>query len=339
MGSCHSSKTLTYCPDGSKTQKNKDIRAVDLLLVLTKAAAIDSRAPDILTPLPTRSAGITGVSKSARLAKAAKVAELLPRAVSYADAGGEAKANIQEANDGDATMTAINSASGVTANEATPSSHVTRFTVRKIAKANPRAQAFKLAHWIRSSASHITITPLCGSTLLPAIGTNSQFLLKHRRSTELKFAAARKLGKTQFAFHGSPLCNWHSILRNGLFVASGTKLQLNGTAHGKGIYCAPALSTALGYARKSTVTFAANTPNPQGAPSDLLTTDANSKSLQVVALIEIVGTIRKSGGIWVVPTKSQVMLRHLLVFTGNATSNANTANMRADILANIKKNL
>lgn len=325
MGSCHSSQTLTYSPDGTKSRKNSDIRAVDLLLVLTKAAATDGRAKDILTPCPARSAGISGISKSARLAKAAKVAQLLPRAVSYAAPQGESKANIQEAEAGAA-------AAVTTGNPAAPAG-LTRFKVRKITKASPRAEAFKLAHWIRTSASHVTIKPLSGSTLVPGLGTNNQYLLKHSRGKELKFAAARKLGKTQFAFHGSPLCNWHSILRNGLYVASGTKLQLNGTAHGKGIYCSPRLGTALGYARPSTVSFDAKSPNPQGVPSELLTT--NTRGMQVVALIEIVGTVKKSGDIWVVPTKAQVVLRHLMVNPGSA----NAETMRRQILANIKKNL
>merc|ERR1711939_709887 len=136
------------------------------------------------------------------------------------------------------------------------------------------------------------------------------------------------MGKTQFAFHGSPLCNWHSILRNGLYVASGTKLQLHGTAHGKGIYCSPNLGTALGYAARSTVRFDAKSPNPQGAPSELLTTNTRG-SMQVVALIEIVGTVKKSGDIWVVPTKAQVVLRHLMVCPAGS---ANTETMRSQIL-------
>jgi len=39
-----------------------------------------------------------------------------------------------------------------------------------------------------------------------------------------------------FAFHGSSIENWHAIIRTGLRNASGTKLQVNGAAYGKGIY-------------------------------------------------------------------------------------------------------
>lgn len=49
-----------------------------------------------------------------------------------------------------------------------------------------------------------------------------------------------KHGST-FAFHGSSMENWHSILRRGLVNASGTRLQLNGAAYGSGIYLSPSV--------------------------------------------------------------------------------------------------
>lgn len=50
-------------------------------------------------------------------------------------------------------------------------------------------------------------------------------------------------------FHGSPVENWHSILRNGLKNASGTKFQLNGAAYGSGIYISPHSATSFGYSQ------------------------------------------------------------------------------------------
>eukprot|EP01089_Gocevia_fonbrunei_P013254 TRINITY_DN3348_c0_g1_i1.p1 TRINITY_DN3348_c0_g1~~TRINITY_DN3348_c0_g1_i1.p1 ORF type:complete len:158 (+),score=48.09 TRINITY_DN3348_c0_g1_i1:2-475(+) len=52
-----------------------------------------------------------------------------------------------------------------------------------------------------------------------------------------------------FAFHGSGIENWHSILRNGLLNCSGTKLQTTGAAYGPGVYLAPDSGTSMGYAR------------------------------------------------------------------------------------------
>ena len=56
------------------------------------------------------------------------------------------------------------------------------------------------------------------------------------------------------AFHGSPIENWHSILRHSLKNYSCTDMQLHGAVHGQGIYLAPQISTAQGYVR-SRITY------------------------------------------------------------------------------------
>ncbi|KAM7414800.1 hypothetical protein PAMA_019559 [Pampus argenteus] len=57
--------------------------------------------------------------------------------------------------------------------------------------------------------------------------TPHQFLLiSSPPSKEARFQTARKLHGSTFAFHGSHIENWHSILRNGLINASYTKLQI-----------------------------------------------------------------------------------------------------------------
>ncbi|KAI8921387.1 hypothetical protein DFJ77DRAFT_161875 [Powellomyces hirtus] len=50
--------------------------------------------------------------------------------------------------------------------------------------------------------------------------------------------------KSLWAFHGSPLCNWHSILRTGL----NTNKITHGRAYGHGIYHALDCATSTGYA-------------------------------------------------------------------------------------------
>lgn len=54
-------------------------------------------------------------------------------------------------------------------------------------------------------------------------------------------------GHVSYLFHGSKSENWHSILRNGLKICSGTQLQVNGAVHGSGIYFSDSASMALGY--------------------------------------------------------------------------------------------
>jgi Poly(ADP-ribose) polymerase catalytic domain/ARTD15 N-terminal domain len=60
----------------------------------------------------------------------------------------------------------------------------------------------------------------------------------------------RAAGGSLFAFHGSSFYNWHSILRSRLKIASGTPLQANGSAHGKGIYLGEVLHVSLPFARR-----------------------------------------------------------------------------------------
>uniref|UniRef100_A0A3B3Y711 PARP catalytic domain-containing protein n=1 Tax=Poecilia mexicana TaxID=48701 RepID=A0A3B3Y711_9TELE len=82
-----------------------------------------------------------------------------------------------------------------------------------------------LLQWIlASNRSHIVKLPL--NKHLRFMRTPHQFLLVSAPpSKEVRFQTARKLYGSTFAFHGSHIENWHSILRKGLINASYTKLQ------------------------------------------------------------------------------------------------------------------
>uniref|UniRef100_A0A914URC9 PARP catalytic domain-containing protein n=1 Tax=Plectus sambesii TaxID=2011161 RepID=A0A914URC9_9BILA len=82
-----------------------------------------------------------------------------------------------------------------------------------------------------------------------------QFLmLTDSPAKEAAFRKARTLaGGSTFLFHGSKLDNWHSILRKGLLVASGTKYQVHGAAYGPGIYLSDQLPLSFGYASQMTM--------------------------------------------------------------------------------------
>uniref|UniRef100_A0A8B9EDL1 Poly [ADP-ribose] polymerase n=1 Tax=Anser cygnoides TaxID=8845 RepID=A0A8B9EDL1_ANSCY len=110
--------------------------------------------------------------------------------------------------------------------------------------------AHPLLQWIISSnRSHIVKLPL--SRQLKFMHTSHQFLLlSSPPAKEARFRTAKKLYGSTFAFHGSHIENWHSILRNGLVNASYTKLQLHGAAYGKGIYLSPISSISFGYSGK-----------------------------------------------------------------------------------------
>ena len=55
--------------------------------------------------------------------------------------------------------------------------------------------------------------------------------------------ASSKKYPTLFAWHGSPLANWHSIIRQGLRFDE----ALHGRAYGDGVYMSPHASTSAGY--------------------------------------------------------------------------------------------
>jgi ubiquitin-conjugating enzyme E2 Q len=53
--------------------------------------------------------------------------------------------------------------------------------------------------------------------------------------------------KRWYLFHGSPLGNWHSILRNGIRNMSNTSFMTNGAVRGIGVYMTSNLAMAIGY--------------------------------------------------------------------------------------------
>uniref|UniRef100_A0AAX7V349 Poly [ADP-ribose] polymerase n=1 Tax=Astatotilapia calliptera TaxID=8154 RepID=A0AAX7V349_ASTCA len=161
--------------------------------------------------------------------------------------------------------------------------------------------AHPLLQWIlASNRSHIVKLPL--SRQLTFMHTPHQFLLiSSPPCKEAHFQTAKKLYGSTFAFHGSHIENWHSILRNGLVNASYTKLQLHGAAYGKGIYLSPISSISFGYSGKNSVSclqvFAKHEPKLRYL-FNLIT----SKNLQ------------KHGNIWVCPVSDHVCTRFLFVY-------------------------
>ena len=65
---------------------------------------------------------------------------------------------------------------------------------------------------------------------------------------EQTFQARREAaGGSFFAFHGSNVANWYSIMRNGLRSLSRTAMMANGAAYGEGVYLAANMSMSMGY--------------------------------------------------------------------------------------------
>ncbi|XP_061891747.1 protein mono-ADP-ribosyltransferase PARP6-like [Entelurus aequoreus] len=206
--------------------------------------------------------------------------------------------------------------------------------------------AAPLLQWILSS-NRSYIVKLPANRQLPFMHTPHQFLLISSPQTkEACFQAARKLYGSTFAFHGSHIENWHSILRNGLVNASNTKFQMHGAAYGKGIYLSPISSISFGYSdmgrgqhqvpTKEELLGKYNRINKvqKDHPGRFL----HSRNLNCVALCEVITTkdLKKHGNIWVCPIPDHVCTRFLFVYengcVGDVHINTQDANIHSQIL-------
>ncbi|KAB1257357.1 Poly [ADP-ribose] polymerase 6 [Camelus dromedarius] len=147
--------------------------------------------------------------------------------------------------------------------------------------------AHPLLQWygiISSNRSHIVKLPL--SRQLKFMHTSHQFLLlSSPPAKEARFRTAKKLYGSTFAFHGSHIENWHSILRNGLVNASYTKLQT------------------------------------RSIQSRFL----QSRNLNCIALCEVITSkdLQKHGNIWVCPVSDHVCTRFFFVYEDGQVGDAN----------------
>jgi hypothetical protein len=156
-----------------------------------------------------------------------------------------------------------------------------------------------------------------------------------------KFNELKSRYGSSWAFHGSNGENWHSILRNGLKNASGTKLQVNGTAYGNGVYLSPNASTSFGYshvasAYDQSMSYNSYLQKPQ-APgldaSELAGTFIHRESMISIAICEVIEhDIKKSGCVWVQPDETSVMARYFFVYHTGFDSRGDVDLTKPDLL-------
>uniref|UniRef100_A0A8C4FE84 Poly [ADP-ribose] polymerase n=1 Tax=Dicentrarchus labrax TaxID=13489 RepID=A0A8C4FE84_DICLA len=194
--------------------------------------------------------------------------------------------------------------------------------------------AYPLLQWIlASNRSHIVKLPW--NRQLKFMHTPHQFLLiSGPPSKEARFQTARKLHGSTFAFHGSHIENWHSILRNGLVNASYTKFQLHGAAYGKGIYLSPISSISFGYSGMNKYNQINKIQEDQPGQTRFL----QNRNLNCIALCEVITSkdLQKHGNIWVCPISDHVCTRFLFVYengqVGDVHINTQEARIHREIL-------
>ncbi|KAL3886417.1 hypothetical protein ACJMK2_026414 [Sinanodonta woodiana] len=171
---------------------------------------------------------------------------------------------------------------------------------------------YPLLQWIISSnRSHIVKIPV--DRQLSFMHTTHQFLLLNSPpAKEVAFRAAREKYGSTFAFHGSSIENWHSIIRKGLIVASGTKHMVNGAAYGNGIYLSPLASTSFGYSHMGYGSH--KIKKEQAVPKD--SRFLTSSNITCIALCEVITSpkLKKNSGIWVCPESDHVCTRFFFVY-------------------------
>uniref|UniRef100_A0AAZ3SMB5 Poly [ADP-ribose] polymerase n=1 Tax=Oncorhynchus tshawytscha TaxID=74940 RepID=A0AAZ3SMB5_ONCTS len=202
-----------------------------------------------------------------------------------------------------------------------------------------------------SDKSLVLLSPVSLSRLqqLKFMHTPHQFLLLNSPpAKESNFRAAKNLFGSTFAFHGSHIENWHSILRNGLVVASNTRLQLHGAIYGSGIYLSPMSSISFGYSgmnkkqqkvasKDQTATNKTNLhlqSTKKGQQPQFL----QSRNLKCIALCEVITSpdLHKHGDIWVVPNTDHVCTRFFFVYedgqVGDTSINTQDAGIHREII-------
>uniref|UniRef100_A0A4W3K8T7 Poly [ADP-ribose] polymerase n=1 Tax=Callorhinchus milii TaxID=7868 RepID=A0A4W3K8T7_CALMI len=191
--------------------------------------------------------------------------------------------------------------------------------------------------------------PLWNKQQLKFMHTPHQFLLlSSPPAKESNFRAAKKLYGSTFAFHGSHIENWHSILRNGLIVASNTRLQLHGAVYGNGIYLSPLSSISFGYSgmNKKQQKVASKDEQPSNNKAATLQSQKKgqqpqflqSRNLKCIALCEAITSpdLHKHGEIWVVPQTEHVCTRFFFVYedgqVGDTNINTQESSIHKEIL-------
>lgn len=97
-----------------------------------------------------------------------------------------------------------------------------------------------VVRWARIFASMIGLEYVHDS-----YGTSSDFSFRVSLPCDPEFETWSRCQNTIRCFHGSDLCNWYSILRNGLQIRSYSDKMRNGAMLGEGVYMTTDINVAL----------------------------------------------------------------------------------------------
>ena len=97
-------------------------------------------------------------------------------------------------------------------------------------------------------------------------------------------------------FHGSPLHNWYSIMRNGLKNYSGTNMMTTGQAHGPGVYLGADMNTSSSYC---------------GASKEI-----DNQHWFIMGVVQVLNSekYKKTPNIYVASDETHLLLKYLVMF-------------------------
>ncbi|RDA91682.1 hypothetical protein CP533_2331 [Ophiocordyceps camponoti-saundersi (nom. inval.)] len=121
-----------------------------------------------------------------------------------------------------------------------------------------------------------------------------------------KYGKPNEMCSTLFAWHGSPMSNWHSIVRSGLNFQT----TANGRSYGNGVYMSQFMNTSIWYASQKADTYRESRDLPNHWPNSDL---KPSKALSLVEVINRPDLFVSSSPHYVVDKVNWIQCRYLYV--------------------------
>lgn len=180
--------------------------------------------------------------------------------------------------------------------------------------------SYKLAKYIVAT-NRLTIVKLGPHEVIAKVPASiEQFIVAdHPSEILLSFNKMKAKHGSFFAFHGSPIENWYSILRNGIRSLSNTHLMTTGAARGAGVYTGDNINMSLNYCKL-------------GSLSGGVWPSSKFKSAGCIAIVEIIDNqpeYKSHTDMYVVKNDRDLILRYLLIIQ---SQHANSINFSANAL-------
>ena len=181
---------------------------------------------------------------------------------------------------------------------------------------------YKLIRYIIAT-NRLNLIELDSKSRIEKLGPDiEQYIVtSHPPETEKQFAEKKKEFGSFFAFHGSAIENWYSILRNGIRNLSNTHLMTAGAAYGPGVYSAENISTSFSYCRFTNTDCIWHHSQLSKPPKACM------------AIIEVINKQKnkKGNGIYVIQDDKDLIIRYILLFPGSAMStNVNVSDLNLE---------